>query len=168
MRILREKGVPVSRTPEMRKILTFGKASMEFLHPLAPCREGTPEEENRNDNSVVFKLTFGRDTVLFPGDITAAAERTLSELSGSGLRAATLVAPHHGSSTSSSLFFLDQVRPERVIVSCGWRNSFGFPHGKVLERYVQRGISIHRTDTCGAVQVELAGDGSPEVTCMGE
>ena len=53
----------------------------------------------------------------------ARAERELVEISGDELKSRVLIAPHHGSRTSSTDRFLDSVQPEVVIISSGWQNS---------------------------------------------
>jgi competence protein ComEC len=85
------------------------------------------------------------------------AEEKLVRARGPGLLSTVLVAPHHGSSSSSNDFFLDQIRPKSVIVSCGFKNRYGFPHGKVLERYMSRGYNLFQTDLAGAVQIISTG-----------
>jgi len=70
---------------------------------------------------------------------------------GASLKSDILIAPHHGSASSSSDIFLDKVAPESIIISCGWQNRFGFPRTIVLKRCHKRGIEIFRTDLNGAV-----------------
>jgi competence protein ComEC len=74
---------------------------------------------------------------------------------GSELDSTILLVPHHGSRTSSSKAFVQAVAPTISIVSCGWRNRFGFPHPDVLARYEAIGSRIFRTDINGAVHVRL-------------
>ncbi|HKK91503.1 MAG TPA: DNA internalization-related competence protein ComEC/Rec2 [Desulfobacteraceae bacterium] len=135
--------------------LAMGGAVLEFLHP--ECRAERDDPEDFNNHSVVFRLTFQETAILFPGDIMAGAEAELGRLPRKRLAAEILLAPHHGSATSSSDFFLDQVAPESVVISCGWRNRFGFPSPSVLQRYRNRGVTIHRTDVAGAVQIVSSG-----------
>jgi competence protein ComEC len=73
------------------------------------------------------------------------------------LKSSILLSPHHGSLTSSSKIFLDKVKPERVIISCGAGNPYGFPHPDVLERYTNRGYQVFRTDINGAVTISSNG-----------
>lgn len=70
-----------------------------------------------------------------PADIEAKAERRLLAEQGAWLRADILVAPHHGSKTSSTAAFIDAVRPDIVLFPVGYRNRFHHPHPTVVARY---------------------------------
>jgi competence protein ComEC len=95
--------------------------------------------------------------MLFPGDILKQREKNLSRLMDIDLHADVILAPHHGSSSSSTKVFLEKVSPASVVISCGWRNRYGFPDDKVLKRYNAMGINIFRTDENGAVFVSSDG-----------
>jgi len=112
---------------------------------------------NTNNNSLVVKATLESISILFPGDIMAEAEKELVNIAGDKITSTVLIAPHHGSSTSSSQAFLKAVDPKVVIVSSGRNNRFNFPHGVSLKRYENQGCSIWRTDINGAIR--LATDG---------
>lgn len=115
-----------------------------------------------NNNSLVFKLVYNKFSMLFPGDILSLREKNLSMNTYINLNSDILLAPHHGSSTSSTNNFLDKVAPETVIISCGWHNRYGFPHKKILKRYLKHGIKIFRTDKDGAVFI--SSDGYDHIT----
>jgi len=66
-----------------------------------------------------------------------------------------LVAPHHGSKTSSTEIFLRQVQPKTVIFTVGYRNPFGHPKAEVVERYEMLGSKMYRSDFDGAVTVDF-------------
>ena len=53
---------------------------------------------------------------------------------------------HHGSSTSSTAKFLDQIKPKVALISCGTGNSYGHPHQKAVDRLTKIGAKIYRTD----------------------
>ena len=86
-----------------------------------------------------------------------AGENRLVDTRGTHLKSDVLIAPHHGSASSSSQRFLEQVDPETVIISAGWRNRFNFPNKTVLERYAALGCRVYRTDLNGAVQIRTDG-----------
>ena len=69
-----------------------------------------------------------------------------------------LVAGHHGSSGSTSEELLDALRPELVLISCGY-NSYGHPAPETLERLARREVLTYRTDTMGTVSIYVRGDG---------
>jgi competence protein ComEC len=89
--------------------------------------------------------------MLLPGDIEAVQEAELVESDAARLRASVLLAPHHGSGTSSTLPFLDAVRPDLVLFQVGYRNRYRHPKQEVVERYGELGIRRLRTDETGAV-----------------
>ncbi|MDX1709281.1 MAG: ComEC/Rec2 family competence protein, partial [Desulfobacterales bacterium] len=106
---------------------------------------------NSNNNSLVIRISFGTISFLFPGDIMAAAEHELTQATESKLNSTVLMAPHHGSKTSSTDIFLGAVNPQICIISCGWKSRYKFPHPAVLQRYTRRGCRTYRTDLNGAV-----------------
>ncbi|WP_345814333.1 DNA internalization-related competence protein ComEC/Rec2 [Paraburkholderia sp. PREW-6R] len=94
-------------------------------------------------------------TALLTADIEAPAERALLARERSALRAQVLVVPHHGSKTSSTEPFLDSVEPLVALFQVGYRNRFHHPNAGVFERYEARHIPLGRSDTDGAVRVEV-------------
>jgi competence protein ComEC len=79
----------------------------------------------------------------------------LVERYGTDLKADILIAPHHGSNTSSSAPFLAKVQPDWVLIPLGYHNRFGFPHPDVLRRYHAYGVQVLDTANAGAISVEL-------------
>ncbi len=122
---------------------------------------------NTNDNSLVFKLTLDEFSMFFPADIMETRELLLTQTRGKNMASRILLAPHHGSNGSSQKFFLDQIQPESVIISCGFNNPYKFPHPEVLDRYRQQGCKIFRTDAHGAVTITSSGKGYTIVTHKG-
>ena len=106
-----------------------------------------------NNNSLVLKITYGHTSFLFPGDIEKEGEKTLLNHAGQMLRSEILLAPHHGSRTSSSTEFLEMVKPQLCIVSSGERTARHFPHPVVLKRLSEIGCRVLRTALSGTVTV---------------
>jgi competence protein ComEC len=134
-------------------------------------RKASQKWRNSNNNSLVVKVSFGQVAILFPGDITSTAEAELVAIAGRNLASTILIAPHHGSSSSSTDIFLDAVKPDVVIVSCGRNRRFNFPHPTVVKRYHRRGCTVLRTDRNGAVDVSIDGQRlriKPHVTAPSE
>jgi competence protein ComEC len=111
-----------------------------------------------NDNSCVLKIESKHGAVLLTGDIEAAAESWLVETYGEGLKADVLVAPHHGSKTSSTTGFLQAVHPNYVLIPVGYRNQFGHPHKDVLARYRQANAKWLNSADSGAIDVNIKND----------
>jgi competence protein ComEC len=110
-----------------------------------------------NNNSLVLKVSFGAFAMLLPGDIHRRVEQELAAAVGSALRSTVLLAPHHGSRTSSSPRFLAQVDPRIVIVSASWGRRRYFPHAQSRKRYNQLGCELFCTHSDGAVQMVTDG-----------
>ena len=118
----------------------------EILHPQASDYETA---QRSNAMSCVLRISNGVQTVLLTGDIEQPQEARLVA-AGAALRADVLLAPHHGSKTSSSSAFLDAVAPRMALVQSGYRNRFGHPADIVMERYRERGIRVIDSPRCGA------------------
>lgn len=158
--VLVKKRIHQSEFKDMPKMIVINNVHFYILYPPADFLNRIDKERwrNPNNNSVVIRAQFGSKSFLFPGDIMAEGEKELVDIVGEKLNATILIAPHHGSSTSSTKVFLDMVRPKTVIISSGWKNRFGFPHPDILKRYKERGYSIYRTDIDGALTLSTNGD----------
>jgi competence protein ComEC len=129
----------------------------EMLHPSPPAGQG-----RGNNDSCVLRVSAGGESLLLTGDIEQAAEGELVARYGQQLHADILVAPHHGSKTSSSESFIETVAPRWVLFPLGYRNRYGFPHPVVSERYRQLGVRMLSSSDAGAISFLLGrGDLSP-------
>ncbi len=125
----------------------------EVLHPKGGDIRQTAQ--HGNDGACVLKVTGAGGQVLLAGDIETAAETELVRSVGDKLKSTLLIAPHHGSKTSSSTRFIDAVDPQWVLYSTGYRNRFGFPHPDVARRYQVRGVRSRNTAASGAIEVTV-------------
>jgi competence protein ComEC len=125
----------------------------EFLHPPAD-----PPPMSDNDASCVLLVKTAGRRVLLPGDIEAAAE---GELVARGMAAPVdlLLAPHHGSRTSSSPAFVAATSARQVIFSAGHANRWHFPVADVVSRWRAAGACLFNTAEEGALQFELSSSG---------
>ena len=129
--------------------------SFAFLNPAAHDRG------SKNNLSCVLLVYTGSGSILLTGDIEAEAEQRLADrlAQNKAFDLAVLVAPHHGSSTSSSQRLLDIFNPEIVVFSAGQRNRYGFPHADVQLRYKLLGTHSYTTGQEGAVSFQLGKSG---------
>lgn len=132
------------KTPKVGDIFYVGMAKCEVM--------GIENDaENLNENSIIIELTYGKKKFLFTGDAEVENEKLRSWDDIDVLKVA-----HHGSRTSSSEEFLEQVKPEYAIISCGQDNDYGHPHKEVMDRL--KGVKIYRTDEEGTILVTSDGE----------
>lgn len=111
----------------------------------------------KNNGSIVLKLLFGSQSVLFTGDIEKQTEDKLV-LSGLDLDVDFLKVAHHGSKTSTTDEFLKAVSPLAAFIQAGAKNRYGHPTTEILERLENFGIKYYRTDTDGTIELVLDGE----------
>ncbi|SEE39467.1 DNA internalization-related competence protein ComEC/Rec2 [Pseudomonas anguilliseptica] len=107
-----------------------------------------------NQASCVLRIEANGERLWLTGDIDSHAERALLN-SGLVMPAQWLLAPHHGSRSSSSAALLAKVRPTAALISRGAHNAFGHPHAEVVERYRALDARLYDTVEHGAVRIRL-------------
>ena len=146
------RGVAVRRLTRGEE-LRAGSWLIDVLHPASDDRRRPV-----NDRCLALRARAPTgSSILLPGDLEAAGERSLLE--AGSVAAEALVASHHGSDGSSTLAFVRAVAPRVVVVSVGAGNRFGHPGVGALRRLASGGASIYRTDQCGAVTLEASSTG---------
>jgi competence protein ComEC len=166
-------GASVLREFPRAQLIATDRSVLEAEH-FQPCRTGlawswdgvhfeilAPAGQGRglsseNDASCVLLIRAGGHAVLLPGDIERRREQALV-----GEHALTpvdlLLAPHHGSRTSSSVSFVAATRPRFLVVSAGYRNRWGFPAGEVVQRWREARSCVMTTAEQGALVFEFSG-----------
>ncbi len=130
------------------EVIEFGDGvRLEMVHPGAEL-----DSQNRNDNSVSFRLVYGDFSLLLTGDVEEKGEASLLQR-GYPLQSLVFKAGHHGSNSSSTTPFLTAVQPHIMVVSAGADNHFGHPHPEVLQRAAEMGTAVLRTDELGTIEV---------------
>jgi competence protein ComEC len=135
------------------EVREFGGARIEVL---SPPEDYIPNDTPKNNDSLAFRVTFGKHSFLLTGDMEKPMETRLVA-DERPLRADVLKVGHHGSKTSSSEPFLDAVDPRFAIISDGFENPFGHPHRDVIERLTRHHAEILRTDTAGLITIRSDG-----------
>ncbi|MDJ0813682.1 MAG: DNA internalization-related competence protein ComEC/Rec2 [Woeseiaceae bacterium] len=146
-------GEPVAGLPYARSCRTgdgWESAGIEFEFLSAP---GTFHHLG-NDASCVLQVSAGPHRVLLPGDIERPAEQDLLR-TGRLQAVAVVIAPHHGSTTSSSPAFVTALEPALVIVAAGFGNRWGLPNPEVVRRWRQARAEVLSTADAGAIGFEV-------------
>lgn len=157
LRLLQKKTIAIKDAVAGRRVELGEGAALEILWPRKPFLTSTRSDVN--SASVVLRLVYGKQRVLFTGDVEAVVEdKLLAE--GAAVQAQVLKVAHHGSRHSSTLGFLRAVHPEMAVVSCGESNDYKHPHAETLARLGLVGAKILRIDEVG--DVTLTTDGESE------
>lgn len=128
----------------------------EFLSPATEGMAG-------NNASCVLQVRAGDNTILLTGDIESPAESNL--LATEQLQPVTLLlAPHHGSKSSSTAAFIERTQPRYVVFSSGYLNRFHHPHPGVEQRYRDAGAALFNTATDGALIFDFTAAAVPQIT----
>ena len=156
--------------------MTDGALQISCLHPYA---KKVPED--RNDASLVLRLSQGDFQMLLTGDLEKSGEDWLVEqarpaveqtqpagqeqalpcapstqpAAQNPLRCTILDAGHHGASNATGEALLDLAQPELVLISCGKNNRYGHPAPETLKRLEEREIRWYSTAEVGAIQVHV-------------
>lgn len=111
------------------------------------------EPDNINNTSIIIEMTYKKMKYLFMGDAEVEIEqaRRWNDVD-------LLKVGHHGSNTSSSIDFLNQVLPKIAVICVGEGNSYGLPKNKILKRFEEIGSTIYRTDKDGTLQIISDGE----------
>jgi len=126
----------------------------ELLHPLA--QDYANPQRRMNANSCVLKISSAHGSILIPADIESKDEQALLSHAGNKLAATVLIAPHHGSLTSSTADFVNQVNPALTIFTVGYLNRYDHPHETVMDRYLNANSNLLRSDRDGAILLRFA------------
>lgn len=140
------------------KKLTMGEG-MEFaiLSPLISLEK--KRIKNLNNSSIVMKLFYGQNSLIFAGDAENTVEEELLGVYGesNGLNADILKIGHHGSTNATGEKFLTVVKPAQAVISVGKDNPFGHPSLRIIRRLERAGIKILRTDEISDIKFLLDG-----------
>lgn len=125
----------------------IGPANIEILQ--TNNNYGTPDE-----NSLVSKLTYGRNSILFTGGCSNKCEDFLLE---KNITADILVVANHGTNYATGIDFLEKVNPSIAIIQTGV-NDYGHPASETLDRLSQEGVQVYRTDQNGMIEIDFNGE----------
>jgi competence protein ComEC len=126
-----------------------------ILHPDSSYTSSLGQDGSTcNNSSLVLKIQYGQNGILFCGDLQSEAEKSILSY-GDFLECELLKVAHHGAANASSLDLLRQVQPLCGIVSVAEKNKFRHPSVQTLQRFSAQGIPLYRTSNDGAVMFEI-------------
>jgi len=143
------------RFPQPGDIYQLGEMKLTVLFPDSLI---AGKMENINNASIIFRLDYYKHSFLFTGDAEIQAERLVTNLDNL-LQVDVVKVGHHGSSTSSIISMVKHVSPKYAIISLGQNNRYGHPSEKIVQRWMDSGAEVFRTDESGAVIIGVDGKG---------
>ena len=121
---------------------------------------------DKNEGSLIMQMTYDRFAMLFTGDVQGKGEENLTEVLNEAASMSSTKKPagfnilkvaHHGSSGSTTDEFIERVKPDVAMISCGIDNRYRHPHKETIDRLRVSGAGIIRTDESGAITVKTDG-----------
>jgi competence protein ComEC len=105
---------------------------------------------NENDSSLVIYFNIKGYNILLMGDASKQVEEDL--INKYDLNVDILKLGHHGSKTSTSNKFIENIKPIYGIISVGESNKFGHPHKNVIDILNNNNVNVYRTDYYGSIK----------------
>ncbi len=121
--------------------ITCGNFSLQFFTPNHPFKDP-------NNQSLVFTVSFDKETILFTGDIESPVEPYYLDYP---IDVTMLKVAHHGSNTSTTDRFLDHVNPKTAIISAHQNNMFNHPSESIVDKFSVRDIPLYQTKEEGTI-----------------
>lgn len=147
---IKSKGM-VATVPKILETFKVGQATATILGP------NNSSYKDTNNFSVVIRVTFGNNSFMFNGDAEDVSENEI--LRGSyNVSSDLLKVGHHGSDSSTTQKFLDEVNPKYAIISAGKNNIYGHPAKSTMEKLRDKGTEVYRTDENGTIVASSDGE----------
>ena len=127
--------------------IELGEAKCEFM------TEPIIDKDNINLSSLVIRLEFGNNSFLFMGDAEKENEETIT-----WPKTDVLKVGHHGSNTSSSQEFIEQVQPKYSVIMVEEDNSYNLPKQETIDKLEEAGSKIYRTNENGTIEITSDGN----------
>lgn len=143
--------------------LDINGAHFDVLSPSEELAEDTGTDEN--EKSLALKLTYGKTSLLFSGDIEESVEEKLTQY-GDAISCDVLKVAHHGSKKSSNPKFIETSAPKYAIISAGRNNMYGFPKSEVVDTLLAEGAEIYITGDSGTVSLAVSENKIEKITTL--
>lgn len=151
---VQEKGMKIKSARAGMSIVDEEDLNVDILAPVEI------DEGELNNCSIIIKITYESDSYLFIGD---AEKEELSTVTAD-MSADVLKVGHHGSRTSTTEEFLEEVNPEYAVISCGIDNDYGHPHEEAVSLLNEFNVEYYRTDLQGTIKITSDGSRNYSVT----
>lgn len=145
---VRDKGLKIKSAKAGMKIIDDDNLCVCIIAP------AKIDEDNLNNCSVIIKITYLKDSYLLTGD---AEKEELSAVTAD-MSADVLKVGHHGSRTSSTEEFFEEVNPKYALISCGTDNDYGHPHKETVKLLKQFNVEYYRTYIQGTITITSDGE----------
>lgn len=151
---IQEKDLKIKSAKAGMSIIDTGDFNASIIAPVEIA------ESDLNNCSIIIKITYGDDSYLFIGDAEKSELNTVSD----DMSADVLKVGHHGSRTSTTYDFLEEVNPIYAVISCGVDNDYGHPHNETIELLNQFYVEYYRTDLQGTIIITSDGSHNYSIT----
>jgi len=150
-----KEGVRLKKVNERTPVWEKSGVRFRILSPRADTYfSQKPDSATINNHSLVLELEYKEFRLILAGDIQKETEERLFK-EEKLTKVDLLKVPHHGSDTSSTIDFLQALKPRVALIGVGKKNSFHFPREEILERYQDLGTEVLRTDQDGEICIEF-------------
>ena len=143
---IEEKGLTVTE-PKKDDVFKVGGAICTIM------TDPILDKDNLNLSSIIIRLEYGKNSFLFMGDAETENEETIT-----WPKTDVLKVGHHGSNTSTSEEFLNQVQPKYSVIMVGKDNSYGLPKQETIDKLKNIGSTVYRTDEEGTIKIITNGE----------
>jgi len=161
-----------------------------FFDVLWPSKDNLIMNNSINNNSLVCKLNYYNFTMFFTGDIEKVAEEAILNCNNNfdnnknsldsnknekesnknkkdNILSSTIIkVAHHGSITSSTIDFLNEVNPKIALIGVGKNNKFKHPSSEVIKRLQGKKVKIYRTDEMGEIKIIVKKNGEVRLNSL--
>jgi competence protein ComEC len=151
--LAREKDIPIQTKTAGDTIAVDPQLLVTVLGPI----QSKAQWSNLNESSLVLRMDYGQRSFLFEGDAERGSEQEMEAAYGGFLDTDLLKVGHHGSKTSSSAEFLNEVNPTWSLVSLGWKNRYHHPNRSSIRRLRTPQNHLFYTSRSGAIIIKSDG-----------
>lgn len=130
--------------PKAGDTFNLGEAIVQILAP------NSNKYDDLNNYSIVTRITYGSVSILSMGDAEKLSEDEILK-NGLGIQSQIIKVGHHGSNTSNSEKFINEVNPQYALISAKKGNSYNHPIKSVMELFEKKNIKVYRTDESGTI-----------------